>query len=111
MKHIQHDYACLASEHGVKVMYATVTGMDPVKKKITPVDGKSLGYDRLVLSPGIDFNYEAIFPVVYTRLLILQGLSSTDYYLHLLFYNLVYLVPLAVIVLVFVWTLGTRKLQ
>jgi sulfide dehydrogenase [flavocytochrome c] flavoprotein chain len=60
MKDIQHDYARLASQYGVSVLHATVTGVDPVKKKVTLADGKTLGYDRLVLSPGIDFKYDAI---------------------------------------------------
>ena len=51
------------------------------------------------------------FPMVYTRLLTLQGLTRSDYYLYLIFYNLVYIVPLLLIVLLFVWTLGARKLQ
>lgn len=51
------------------------------------------------------------FPMVYTRILTLRGLQATDYYLWLALYNVVYVVPLAVIVLVFTYTLGGRKLQ
>jgi len=51
------------------------------------------------------------FPMVYTRLLTLQTLSPTQYYFYLVLYNLVYVIPLVVIVLIFVWTLGARKLQ
>lgn len=50
------------------------------------------------------------FPMVYTRILTLHGLSPTGYYLYLTAYNLVYVVPLAVIVGVFTATLGNRKL-
>uniref|UniRef100_A0A831XG17 Redox-active membrane protein n=1 Tax=Geobacter metallireducens TaxID=28232 RepID=A0A831XG17_GEOME len=50
------------------------------------------------------------FPMVYTRLLTLRGLSAAEYYLYLALYNLVYMVPLAVIVGVFTVTLGSRKL-
>ena len=50
------------------------------------------------------------FPMVFTRVLTLNHLSATGYYLYLAFYNLVYVVPLAVIVGVFVLTLGSRKL-
>lgn len=51
------------------------------------------------------------FPMVYTRILTLRGLPAGEYYLYLLFYNLVYVLPLALIVLMFTWTLGRRKLR
>jgi thiol-disulfide isomerase/thioredoxin len=51
------------------------------------------------------------FPMVYTRALTLHQLSAGAYYLYLLFYNLIYVLPLLAIVLVFAWTLGARKLQ
>jgi thiol-disulfide isomerase/thioredoxin len=51
------------------------------------------------------------FPMVYTRILTLSDLSNFDYYLYLLFYNLVYVVPLLLIVLIFVYTMGRFKLS
>ena len=51
------------------------------------------------------------FPMVFTRTLTLHQLSTGTYYLYLLFYNLIYVLPLLAIVLVFAWTLGARKLQ
>ena len=48
------------------------------------------------------------FPMIYTRILTLRGLPSLEYYLYLIFYNLVYIIPLAVIVLIFAITLGKR---
>jgi len=51
------------------------------------------------------------FPMVYTRILTLQELSTSQYYLYLLLYNVIYIVPLLLIVLVFTYTLGARKLQ
>jgi glutaredoxin len=50
------------------------------------------------------------FPMVYTRTLTLHGLDSTTYYLYLAFYNLIYVIPLMVIVVLFTLTLGARKL-
>lgn len=50
-------------------------------------------------------------PMIYTRVLTLEGLSSLDYYLYLLLYNVIYVVPLLIIVLLFTATLGRRKLQ
>ena len=51
------------------------------------------------------------FPMVFTRILTLQRLSTTTYYLYLLFYNIVYVIPLLIIVLGFTVTLGSRKLS
>lgn len=50
------------------------------------------------------------FPMVYTRLLTLSELPPAGYYLYLALYNLVYVVPLVLIVLVFVRSMGARKL-
>lgn len=50
------------------------------------------------------------FPMVYTRILTLNNLSPAGYYLYLTLYNLIYVIPLVVIVLAFVFTAGKRKL-
>ena len=50
------------------------------------------------------------FPMVYTRLLTLSELSPGVRYSYLAFYNLIYVLPLALIVFAFVRTLGARKL-
>ena len=43
------------ARHGVKVIQGEATGIDAVKKTVTLGQGQSLPYDRLILSPGIDF--------------------------------------------------------
>jgi thiol-disulfide isomerase/thioredoxin len=50
------------------------------------------------------------FPMVYTRFLTMNSLSTASYYTYLALYNLVYMIPLAVIVTFFVLSLGSRKL-
>lgn len=50
------------------------------------------------------------FPMVYTRLLTLGDLPATGRYAYLAAYNLIYVLPLASIVMVFAHTLGARKL-
>jgi len=50
-------YDKLAANHGVKVVQAEVTGIDPAGKVVTTSKG-TVSYDRLVLSPGIDFRLE-----------------------------------------------------
>ncbi len=52
-------YDKLAANHGVKVVHDTVTAVDPAKKTVT-VSGTTIDYDRLVLSPGIDFRTEEL---------------------------------------------------
>lgn len=50
------------------------------------------------------------FPMVFTRMLTLRQLSTAQYWGYLAFYCSVYIVPLAVIVVIFTVTLGGRKL-
>jgi thiol-disulfide isomerase/thioredoxin len=51
------------------------------------------------------------FPMVFTRILTLNNLSTTSYYLYLLLYNIIYVIPLLMIVLAFTLTLGKRQLS
>jgi hypothetical protein len=51
------------------------------------------------------------FPMVYTRILTLKSLPVESYYLYLLLYNLIYIMPLLVIVVLFTIKLGSRKLS
>lgn len=57
---ITHSYDKLRDKHGVKVIHDTVTTIDPTAKKVTLEGGKRLRYDRLVVSPGIDFRWDKI---------------------------------------------------
>lgn len=50
------------------------------------------------------------FPMVFTRILTLHNLSPATYYLYLALYNVVYIIPLSIIVTAFTITLGSRKL-
>ena len=43
------------NKYGIKRIKGEATGFDPDKKTLTLADGTALPYDRLVLSPGIDF--------------------------------------------------------
>ncbi|MBT5631318.1 MAG: thioredoxin family protein [Nitrospina sp.] len=51
------------------------------------------------------------FPMIFTRILTLNNLPTLDYYLYLALYNIIYVVPLIAIVLLFIKTLGARKLS
>jgi thiol-disulfide isomerase/thioredoxin len=50
------------------------------------------------------------FPMVFTRILTLHGLTTWQYYSYLAFYNVIYVIPLLVIVIVFTVTLGAHQL-
>ncbi len=47
-------------KHGVKVVHDTVERIDTAKKRVIGSGGKQYPYDRCILSPGIDFRFEAI---------------------------------------------------
>lgn len=51
------------------------------------------------------------FPMVFTRLLTLREQGAGQHYLYLLLYNLIYVLPLLLIVIGFVRTLGSHKLS
>lgn len=51
------------------------------------------------------------FPMVFTRILTLNHLPSGTYYAYLALYNIIYVIPLAVIVGIFSMTLGKRHLS
>ncbi|MCF8209478.1 MAG: NAD(P)/FAD-dependent oxidoreductase [Rhodoferax sp.] len=59
LKSLTIGYDKLAANHGVKVVHDTVTAVDTANKTVTVSSG-TVGYDRLVLSPGIDFRTEDI---------------------------------------------------
>lgn len=50
-------------------------------------------------------------PMIYTRVLTLNELSNAQFYLYLAFYNLIYVIPLLLIVIIFSITLGRKKLS
>ena len=51
------------------------------------------------------------FPMVFTRILTTNSLSPPVYYGYLLFYNMIYIIPLLTIVVFFSLTLGSHKLS
>lgn len=48
------------AHHGVNVVQDEATAIDPDKKLVTGKSGKTYPYDRLVISPGIAFKWNAI---------------------------------------------------
>ena len=60
MKFITHDYDGLNKNRGVKVVHDLVVSIDAAGKKVKLKGGKTLNYDRLVVSPGVSFNWDEI---------------------------------------------------
>jgi sulfide dehydrogenase [flavocytochrome c] flavoprotein chain len=55
----QFGYDKVAAD-GVTVISQAVTTIEPQLRSVMTADGVALPYDRLVLSPGIDFHFEAL---------------------------------------------------
>ena len=55
MDSLGHTYGNLASAYGINVVHDWAVGVDRDAKTVTLAGGTVLPYDRLILSPGIDF--------------------------------------------------------
>lgn len=55
----QFGYDRLGAD-GITVVAQAATAIDTQKRSVTAADGTAFAYDRLVLSPGIDFHFEAL---------------------------------------------------
>ena len=51
-----HSYGALAANHGINVVHDWAVSVDRDKRSVGLAGGGSLAYDRLILSPGIDFS-------------------------------------------------------
>ncbi len=58
MADITSPYDGLSKRHGVKVVQDMATRIDPEKKVVLLAKGGELPYDRLIVSPGVDFMWE-----------------------------------------------------
>jgi sulfide dehydrogenase [flavocytochrome c] flavoprotein subunit len=57
---ITHNYDALKGKWGATVLHDMVTAVDTAKKTVRTAGGSTLRYDKLVLSPGIDFKWNAV---------------------------------------------------
>ena len=60
MADITMGYEGLTRNWGVRVLQDTVTSIDAGARKLTLASGAVLSYDRLVLSPGIEFLFDEV---------------------------------------------------
>lgn len=57
---ITTPYSGLTRKHGVTLVKDVATAVDTTRKTVTLGRGGSIGYDKLIVSPGIDLQLEAI---------------------------------------------------
>jgi len=60
MDFITHSYDNLQKRHGVRLVRDSVTAIDAARRTVRLAGGSELGYDRLVVSPGIDFMWQGL---------------------------------------------------
>jgi NADPH-dependent 2,4-dienoyl-CoA reductase/sulfur reductase-like enzyme len=60
MQDITVSYETLARKYGIKVVRGEAVAVDAEKKVVRLAGGDSLPFDRVILSPGVDFMYEEI---------------------------------------------------
>ena len=60
MADITMSYAGLRDKWGVRVMQDSVSAIDTTARSLRLASGGTLSYDRLVLSPGVDFIYDRV---------------------------------------------------
>jgi len=60
MDDITLGYDQLASRWGVRVLQGEAVGIDAAARTVRLASGELLRYDRLVLSPGVDFDYNQL---------------------------------------------------
>lgn len=58
MADITNPYTGLSAKHGVRVVQDRVAAIDAAKRLATLDSGGTVAYDKLVLAPGIDFQWE-----------------------------------------------------
>ncbi len=54
------SYTALAKTHGVTVVKDWVQSIDTDRKRVALANGGSIGYDKLVVSPGIDLLFDSV---------------------------------------------------
>lgn len=56
MASLTYSYDTLKSKYGINVVVGDVKSIDPITMKVTLTNGSTLGADRIVIAPGIDFD-------------------------------------------------------
>jgi sulfide dehydrogenase [flavocytochrome c] flavoprotein subunit len=57
---ITTPYDGLSRQHGVTLVHDRVASIDTQKKTVSLPNGTTIGYDKLVVSPGVDMHFDSI---------------------------------------------------
>jgi len=57
---ITTPYDALSSKHGITLVHDRVASIDTQMKSVSLPNGTVIGYDKLVVSPGVDMNFDSI---------------------------------------------------
>ena len=60
MEELTFGYGALADHYGVRLVHDEVVGIDPETRTVTAASGNKLGYDRLIISPGIELDFQSV---------------------------------------------------
>ena len=60
LESLSYGYEQLRARYGVRVIHAHATEFDPVTRQVHLSNGRTLRYDRLVLAPGAELQWNAV---------------------------------------------------
>lgn len=60
MSDITRPYDTLGARHGVRVVRDWIASIDPLQRVATLASGGTIGYDKLVLSPGVEMMWDEV---------------------------------------------------
>ena len=67
MSEIAHGYGAMKNKHGVRVIHAKAKNVNSNSKTVTLDNGRTLDFDRAIVSPGVDLRFDSM-----------EGYSQTD---------------------------------
>ncbi|QDF76449.1 MULTISPECIES: cytochrome c biosynthesis protein [Shewanella] len=109
------DYFFTKGEVSLSMSAENRTGLIKRMGKLTSASSMAAMIAGTVVLAILANAYELLctagFPMIYTSVLSMHELPAYERYLYLAFYNVVYVIPLAAIVIAFSATLGKRKLS
>ncbi len=59
MADLRVSYDLLKERYGIEFVIDAITGFDPTARTLTTAGGQNIGYDRLIVAPGIQLLYDA----------------------------------------------------
>lgn len=108
------DYFFTKGEVSLSMSAENRTGLIKRMGKLTNASSMAAMIGGTVVLAILANAYELLctagFPMIYTSVLSMHDLPDIERYMYLVFYNIVYVIPLAIIVIVFSATMGKRKL-